>query len=89
MGKEEKILIKGDKIRLDQFLKWATVAATGGEAKTLIQTGKIMVNGEKETRRGRILKDGDRIFLPDQRVLVVQAGGENCAAGKNSDQRFS
>lgn len=89
MGKEEKIVIRGDKIRLDQFLKWSAAAGSGGEAKTLIQKGMIKVNGEKERRRGRILKEGDRISLPDQRVLIVKAGGENCAAGKNSDQGFS
>ena len=89
MGKEEKIVIKGDKIRLDQFLKWSAAAGSGGEAKTLIQNGMIKANGEKERRRGRILKEGDRISLPDQRVLIVKAGGENCAAGKNSDQGFS
>jgi ribosome-associated protein len=88
MKKEEEIVIRGEKIQLDQFLKWATVTGTGGEAKTLIQKGKIMVNGEIEKRRGRILKAGDRIALPDQRILIVKAGGENCAAGKNDDQGF-
>jgi len=89
MSREEEIVIQGERIRLDQFLKWSTVAGTGGEAKTLIQKGKIKVNGEKERRRGRILKDEDRISLPDQRVLIVKAGGENCAARKNDDQGFS
>ena len=88
MSREQKILIKGESIRLDQFLKWSTVVGTGGEAKILIQQGKIRVNGEKETRRGRILKEGDRISLPDQRVLIVKAGGENCAVGKNDHQGF-
>ena len=89
MGKEEKIVIKVDMCRLEQFVKWSAAAGSGGEAKSLFQKGMIKVNGEIERRRGRILKEGDRISLPDQRVLIVKAGGENCAAGKNSDQGFS
>ncbi len=83
-----EIECRGERIRLDQFLKWAMAAGTGGEAKTLIQKGKIKVNGEIERRRGREIKEGDRISLPDQRVLIVKAGGENGAAGKHDDQGF-
>lgn len=71
MDKEQKIVIKEQTIRLDQFLKWASVVGTGGEAKMLIQEGKIKVNGERETRRGRILEEGDRISLFDKRILIL------------------
>ncbi|MFO0669032.1 MAG: RNA-binding S4 domain-containing protein [Polyangiaceae bacterium] len=46
-------------IRLDQFLKLRAVTSSGGQAKALIQGGKVTVNGEVETRRGRKLKLGD------------------------------
>lgn len=32
-----RIPVTGDEIRLDQFLKWAGVAATGGQAKALVR----------------------------------------------------
>jgi ribosome-associated protein len=48
-------------IKLDQFLKFMGVAATGGQAKLMIQDGEVMVNGEVETRRGRKLVVGDRV----------------------------
>ncbi|WP_008314946.1 RNA-binding S4 domain-containing protein [Leptolyngbya sp. PCC 6406] len=48
-------------IKLDQFLKWQQLAQTGGEAKMLIQSGSVWVNGEPETRRGRKLVQGDRV----------------------------
>ncbi|MFS8860567.1 RNA-binding S4 domain-containing protein [Synechococcus sp. B60.1] len=48
-------------IKLDQFLKWAGVVSTGGQAKQLIQAGQVQVNGEVETRRGRKLRLGDEV----------------------------
>ena len=48
-------------IRLAQFLKWMGLCGTGGEAKIRIQEGEISVNGEVETRRGRVLRNGDRV----------------------------
>ena len=44
---------------LGQALKAAAIAGTGGEAKVLIQTGEVTVNGEVETHRGRRLVSGD------------------------------
>ncbi len=46
-------------IRLDQFLKWAGASGTGGQAKYLIQSGMVSINGEKSTSRGKMLTDGD------------------------------
>jgi ribosome-associated protein len=52
-------------IRLGQLLKLADVADSGGEAKELLADGRVAVNGEVETRRGRQVRPGD----------VVVAGG--------------
>lgn len=57
----EDIKIKTESIQLDQFLKWANIVLSGGEAKSLIQAGKITVNGEIETRRSHKLHNGDII----------------------------
>jgi len=48
-------------IQLDQFLKIVGVTQTGGQAKLLIQSGEVQVNGETETRRGKKLVTGDRV----------------------------
>lgn len=61
----EKIKIKSETIKLDQFLKWANLVATGGEAKSLIQEGKVEVNEEVEYRRGKKLTKGDKVKLKD------------------------
>ncbi|MBD1913685.1 MULTISPECIES: RNA-binding S4 domain-containing protein [unclassified Leptolyngbya] len=57
-------------IKLDQFLKLSQVVQTGGEAKLLIQSGEVMVNGEIETRRGRKLVVGDRVTVYGETILV-------------------
>lgn len=57
-------------ITLGQALKLAGVAGTGGEAKILIQTGEVKVNGEVETRRGRKLRSGDVIEVGGERLEV-------------------
>jgi ribosome-associated protein len=57
-------------IKLDQFLKWAGAVQTGGEAKLLIQSGEVKVNGKMETRRGRKLIEGDRVAVMGERFIV-------------------
>jgi ribosome-associated protein len=50
-------------VRLDQYLKWRGLVATGGEAKLRVQSGQVLVNGAIELRRGRQLGNGDRLSL--------------------------
>ena len=50
-------------IDLLQFLKATGIAATGGEAKMLVDDGFIQVNGEDESRRRRKLRPGDRVDI--------------------------
>ena len=54
-------------MKLDQFLKWKNLVSSGGEAKILIKSGSVNVNGLVETRRGRKLNKGDKvIFLKNE-----------------------
>ena len=46
-------------LRLDHLLKILGITDTGGQAKRLIQSGDVKVNGEPETRRRRKLSAGD------------------------------
>lgn len=62
-------------IRLSQFLKWKGICGTGGEAKIRIVEGEVQVNGEIETRRGRVLREGDRVLIEGEEFVVnLQAG---------------
>ncbi len=57
-------------IRLDQFLKLAQIVQSGGEAKVLIQSGKVEVNGIIETRRGKKLRNGDRVVHAGEEFVI-------------------
>ena len=65
-----KIEITTEFIKLDAFLKFAGVAGTGGEAKLLISEGRIEVNGEVCTQRGKKLRPGDVVLCPDGQYFV-------------------
>ena len=66
-----EINIDSEYIKLDQALKLADVASTGGHAKFLILEGLVKVNGEIETRRGRKLKTQDIIEVEGNTIKVV------------------
>ena len=53
-----------DEITLGQFLKNEGVIGTGGQAKWFLQDEEVLINGERETRRGKKLHDGDLIEIP-------------------------
>lgn len=64
-----EIEISDDSIRLGQLLKFASVVTDGGEAKALIASGAVRVDGEPETRRGRQVHVGSlvEVDLPQGR----------------------
>ncbi len=57
--RSEKIKINTEYIKLDSLLKYAGVTETGGIAKEVIAEGRIKVNGEVCTMRGKKLRNGD------------------------------
>lgn len=59
----EKIAIHTENIQLDQLLKWAGVAESGGQVKLMLEDELIKVNGKLETARRRRLYDGDIVEL--------------------------
>ena len=56
-------------MKLDQFLKWNNIVSSGGEAKMLIISGQISVNGEIEKRRGRKLNRGDIVKFSNNEII--------------------
>ena len=71
---ESQVEIRGQMIRLGQLLKLAGLLQGGGEAKTFLAENEVLVNGERETRRGRQLVPGDRVHIGPQELVVVPAG---------------
>jgi ribosome-associated protein len=57
-------------ITLNDALKLSGLAQTGGQAKLLIQSGQVKVNGVVETRRKKQLKEGDVIQVGDEEFTL-------------------
>ena len=57
-------------MKLDQYLKFIGIVQTGGEAKMIIRSGEISVNGMIENRRGRKLIEGDQIIIANETYIV-------------------
>jgi ribosome-associated protein len=55
--------VRTEYIDLLQFLKATGMAATGGEAKAMVDDGLVTVNGEPESRRRRKLRPGDSVHV--------------------------
>lgn len=75
-----RVNVKGS-IKLDQFLKWASIASSGGQGKMMILSGMVKVNGETVQARGRLLSDGDVVNVEGAGEFMVYSGpggpGEN------------
>lgn len=61
-----------DYIELNAFLKVHDLAPTGGQAKNLVRSGTVMVNGEVENRNKRKLKVGDIVMYQGKEFVVKE-----------------
>ncbi len=62
-GEVFDVPIRDEVIRLGQFLKLANLVESGAQAKPLIAEGRVSVDGEVETRRGRQLARGSVVSV--------------------------
>ena len=67
-----EIAIKTEFIKLDQFMKFADMVYTGGDAKGFINDGEVKVNGEVCTMRGKKLYEGDTVEFNSDTFKVVK-----------------
>lgn len=66
-----EIKIHTEFIKLQDLLKFAGAVETGGDAKLIIQEGRVTVNGELCSMRGKKLRPGDRAVIDNETELVV------------------
>jgi ribosome-associated protein len=70
---DDDLPIRDGMIRLGQALKLANLAEDGAQARTLVEDGRVQVNGEVETRRGRQLHPGDVVTARGSSVRITAA----------------
>lgn len=68
----EEVKIHTEFIKLQDLLKFAGAMETGGDAKLIIQEGRVTVNGEVCTMRGKKMRPGDVAAIDGQLELAVQ-----------------
>jgi ribosome-associated protein len=67
----KNIEIYAEPIALYQLLKLEALVSSGGEAKVAIDNGRVLVNGEVETRRRKKILSGDIIEFESESFKVV------------------
>jgi ribosome-associated protein len=73
MPRQRSLQIQGEFITLGQLLKVLDVVGSGAEVKQLLEEMEIRVNGEPENRRGRKLRAGDVVVLPEMFSVKITA----------------
>ena len=61
-----------DFIKLGQLLKAAGLVDTGADAKYAVEEGKVLVNGEVCTMRGKKIRPGDRVSFCGTELAVTK-----------------
>lgn len=64
------VAISTEFIKLQDAMKYANAAETGGMAKAVIQEGEVKVNGEVCTMRGKKLYPGDKFSFMGTTYLI-------------------
>ncbi|WP_372931923.1 RNA-binding S4 domain-containing protein [Mariniphaga sediminis] len=60
-------------IELVKLLKLLRIAETGGHAKILVDEGRVLVNGNTESRKRAKLRPGDEIETEGEKIIIKGA----------------
>lgn len=71
-----KTNIKTEYIKLDQLLKFTAVAESGADAKDMILSDMVFVNGEPCAMRGKKIREGDVVTVEFEDETVEISVGE-------------
>jgi len=65
-----KVEIKKEPVELYKILKFEGLASSGGEAKWVIEQGRVVVNGLVETRKRKKIVSGDIIEFATEEFRI-------------------
>ena len=71
--KSVEVKITTEFIKLDSLLKFSGLAETGSDAKEFVKEGRIQVGGEVCTMRGKKIRSGDKVYVPeiDTELVII------------------
>lgn len=67
------VAVRAVPIELCQLLKFGGLIGSGGEAKTIISEGQVLLNGVVETQKRKKVLAGDKVTFGDQTIVVALA----------------
>jgi ribosome-associated protein len=70
---KNELKIDTEFITLGQMLKMTDYINSGGMAKWFLEENHILVNGEHETRRGKKLRNGDRVDINGDSFIIIHS----------------
>ena len=62
--------ITKETVELYKILKFEGLASSGGEAKSVIAEGRVLVNGAVETRKRRKIVSGDIVEFGEEKIHI-------------------
>lgn len=65
-----EVIITREPVELYKILKFEGLVDSGGQAKTVIAEGIVLVNGEVETRKRRKIISGDIVTFADEELKI-------------------
>jgi len=63
--------VRGEFIQLDQLLKATGLTGTGGEAHAAVESGRVLVDGQVESRKRAKLRPGATVSFAGETVVLV------------------
>lgn len=64
------VVITSEPIELYKILKFESMVSSGGEAKSVIAAGQVMVNGNVETQKRKKIVVGDIIEFREEKYRI-------------------
>ena len=65
-----EVEVSKEPIELYKILKFEGMVPSGGEAKSVIAEGKVLVNGKVETRKRKKIVSGDIIEFEKEKIRI-------------------
>jgi len=67
----KQIELTHEPVELYKILKFEGLVSSGGEAKSVIEQGLVLVNGKTETRKRKKIVSGDQIEFGSEKFLIT------------------
>lgn len=66
----KEVSISREPVELYKILKFEGMVSSGGEAKSVIAEGQVLVNGKIETRKRKKIVSGDIIEFRNEKIRI-------------------